>query len=176
MNKDYIRNDSCQFLDIDIPFPMLISHTHLRQKNWFLFPIPMSIFLLDGDIPLNNLVPSYGVYISQLVRFADTCICNVSDFNEGNHLARIRITLPDLTLPHLCVYPQPGNGFPTSYVQWIEVRGSCFLLLILDFLTITIISFINYISYISYVADSRGASAPPRRISQAYILTYAFQG
>ena len=105
LNKDYIRNDSCQFLDIDIPFPMLISHTHLRQKNWFLFPIPMSIFLLDGDIHLNNLVPSYGVYISQLVRFADTCICNVSDFNEGNHLARIRITLPDLTLPHFCAYP-----------------------------------------------------------------------
>jgi len=35
---------------------------------------------LDGDVPL---VPSYGVYISRLVRFV--CICyNVSDFNAHN--------------------------------------------------------------------------------------------
>jgi len=35
---------------------------------------------LDGDIPLN---PSYGVYTSQLVRFARVCN-NVLDFNERN--------------------------------------------------------------------------------------------
>ena len=35
---------------------------------------------MDGDIPL---APSYGVYISQLVRYARICN-NVSDFNERN--------------------------------------------------------------------------------------------
>ena len=36
--------------------------------------------LLDGDVPL---APSYGIYISQLVRFARVCT-KVSDFNERN--------------------------------------------------------------------------------------------
>ena len=35
---------------------------------------------LDGDIPRS---PSYGVYISQLIRFARVC-SNVNDFNNRN--------------------------------------------------------------------------------------------
>ena len=35
---------------------------------------------LDGDVPLS---PSYGVYISQLIRFARVC-SNVDDFNNRN--------------------------------------------------------------------------------------------
>ena len=35
---------------------------------------------LDGDIPR---FPSYGVYISQLIRFARAC-SNVDDFNKRN--------------------------------------------------------------------------------------------
>ena len=35
---------------------------------------------LDGDVPR---YPSYGVYISQLIRFARVC-SNVDDFNNGN--------------------------------------------------------------------------------------------
>ena len=42
-------------------------------------PFPLSIFL-DGDVPL---VPSYGVYLLQLVRFARVC-SDISDFNEQN--------------------------------------------------------------------------------------------
>ena len=35
---------------------------------------------LDGDVPCS---PSYGVYISQLIRFARVC-SNVDDFNKRN--------------------------------------------------------------------------------------------
>ena len=35
---------------------------------------------LDGDVPRS---PSYGVYISQLIRFATVC-SNVDDFNNRN--------------------------------------------------------------------------------------------
>ena len=35
---------------------------------------------LDGDVPRS---PSYGVYISQLIRFAREC-SNVEDFNNRN--------------------------------------------------------------------------------------------
>ena len=35
---------------------------------------------LDGDVPCS---PSYGVYISQLIRFAKVC-SNVDDFNNRN--------------------------------------------------------------------------------------------
>ena len=43
------------------------------------FPISNFLFL-DGDVPL---APFYGVYISQLVRFARVC-SDVIDFNERN--------------------------------------------------------------------------------------------
>ena len=36
--------------------------------------------ILDGDVPRS---PSYGVYISQLIRFARVC-SNVNDFNNRN--------------------------------------------------------------------------------------------
>ena len=49
------------------------------KRDDFSFPIVNYPFL-DGDVPLS---PSYGVYISQLVRFARVCN-SVLDFNERN--------------------------------------------------------------------------------------------
>ena len=44
-------------------------------------PVPIVNFpFLDGDFPL---APSYGVFISQLVRFAQVC-SDVSNFNDRN--------------------------------------------------------------------------------------------
>ena len=40
----------------------------------------MNFPFLDGDVPRS---PSYGVYISQLIRFARVC-SNVDDFNNRN--------------------------------------------------------------------------------------------
>ena len=64
---------------------------HLSISNWFCF---LQIYdkrddfdfdivnfpLLDGDVPRR---PSYGVYISQTIRFARVC-SHVEDFNASN--------------------------------------------------------------------------------------------
>ena len=42
---------------------------------------------LDGDVPR---YPSYGVYISQLIRFARMC-SNVDDFNNRNQFLTARL-------------------------------------------------------------------------------------
>ena len=49
------------------------------KRNDFNFEI-VNIPFLDGDVPR---IPSYGVYISQLISFARMC-SNVDDFNNRN--------------------------------------------------------------------------------------------
>lgn len=68
------------FLDLHITLSQGNLNTRVYDKrDDFSFPI-VNFPFLDGDVPL---APSYGVYISQLVRFAR--ICNkVSDFNDRN--------------------------------------------------------------------------------------------
>ena len=87
LNKANSDNHHCPFLDINFQ----ISHGKLNTKIYdkrddFSFPIVNYPFL-DGDVPL---APSYGVYISQLVRFARVCN-NVSDFNERNLFIREKL-------------------------------------------------------------------------------------
>ena len=49
----------------------------------------MTLFrnILDGDVPRS---PSYGVYISQLIRFARVC-SNVDDFNNRNLILTVKL-------------------------------------------------------------------------------------
>ena len=49
----------------------------------------MTLFrnILDGDVPRT---PSYGVYISQLIRFARVC-SNVDDFNNRNLILTVKL-------------------------------------------------------------------------------------
>ena len=49
------------------------------KRDDFNFEI-INFSFLDGDVPRS---PSYGVYISQLIRFARVC-SNVDDFNNRN--------------------------------------------------------------------------------------------
>ena len=49
------------------------------KRNDFNFEV-LNFSFLDDDVPRS---PSYGVYISQLIRFAREC-SNVSDFNNRN--------------------------------------------------------------------------------------------
>ena len=80
LNKANTDNKHCPFLDLDIRLCDGNLHTKIYDKrDDFSFPIVNYPFL-DGDVPM---APSYGVYISQLVRFARVCN-NVSDFNERN--------------------------------------------------------------------------------------------
>ena len=77
LNKANTNNDHCPFLDLDIYITNGKLNTKIYDKrDDFSFPIVNYPFL-DGDVPLS---PSYGVYISQLVRFARVCN-NVLDFN-----------------------------------------------------------------------------------------------
>ena len=80
LNQANKSNKHCPFLDLDLHICDNKLNTKIYDKrDDFSFPIVNYPFL-DGDVPL---APSYGVYISQLVRFARVCN-NVSDFNERN--------------------------------------------------------------------------------------------
>ena len=57
----------------------IISSKNYDKRDHFNFEIGNFPFL-DGYVPR---VPSYGVYISQLIRFARVC-SNVDDFNNRN--------------------------------------------------------------------------------------------
>ena len=74
------NNDHCPFLDVDIYIINGKLNTKIYDKrDDFSFRIVNCSFL-DGYVPLS---PSYGVYISQLVRFVRVCN-DVSDSNEIN--------------------------------------------------------------------------------------------
>ena len=80
LNKANSNGKCCAFLDLTISIRNSKIHTKIYDKrDDFDFPITNFPFL-DGDVPL---APSYGVYISQLVRFARIC-SEVDDFNERN--------------------------------------------------------------------------------------------
>ena len=80
LNKANTNNQHCPFLDLDITVCNGKLNTKIYDKrDDFNFPI-VNYPHLDGDVPL---AASYGVYISQLVRFARVCN-NVNDFNERN--------------------------------------------------------------------------------------------
>ena len=58
---------------------LIVSSKLYDKRDYFNFEI-VNFPFLDGDVPRSH---SYGVYISQLIRFARVC-SNVDDFNNGN--------------------------------------------------------------------------------------------
>ena len=75
LNKANTSDKETSFIDLKIKV-----HTSVYDKcDDFGFPI-VNFPWLSGDVPR---LPSYGVYISQLVRFA-RCCTSVSDFNSKN--------------------------------------------------------------------------------------------
>ena len=80
LNKSNLTDSRCPFLDLDLSIINGRLHTKVYDKrDDFSFPI-VNFPFLEGDVPL---APSYGVYISQLVRYARIC-SDVSDFNDKN--------------------------------------------------------------------------------------------
>ena len=57
----------------------IVSSKIYDQRDDFSFEI-VNFLVLDGDVPR---FPSYGAYISQLIRFTWVC-SNVDDFNNRN--------------------------------------------------------------------------------------------
>ena len=75
LNKANSSDTEAPFLDLNLS----ITNGKVSSKIYDNFNFEIVNFpFLDGDVPRS---PSYGVYISQLIRFARVC-SNVEDFNN----------------------------------------------------------------------------------------------
>ena len=80
LNKGNTSDKETSFLDLNIKVIGSDIHTSVYDKrDDFGFPI-VNFPWLSGDVPR---LPSYGIYISQLVRFA-RCCTSVLDFHSKN--------------------------------------------------------------------------------------------
>ena len=80
LNKANSSDTDAPFLDLNLSITKgKVSSKIYDKRDDFNFEI-VNFPLLDGDVPRS---PSYGVYISQLIRFARVC-SNVDDFNNRN--------------------------------------------------------------------------------------------
>ena len=80
LNKANSSDTEVLFLDLNLSITNgIISSKIYDKRDDFNFEI-INFPFLDGDVPRS---PSYGVYISQLIRFARVC-SNVDDFNNRN--------------------------------------------------------------------------------------------
>ena len=80
LTKANSSDQKAAFLDLDIGIENNRIHTKIYDKrDDFGFPI-VNFPWLDGDVPR---APCYGIYISQLVRFARAC-SEVKDFHSRN--------------------------------------------------------------------------------------------
>ena len=80
LNKANASDTEAAFLDLNLSIHKDIVSTKIYDKrDDFNFDI-VNLSFLDGDVPRR---PSYGVYISQLIRFARAS-SHVTDFNNRN--------------------------------------------------------------------------------------------
>ena len=80
LNKANSSDTEAPFLDLNLSITSSIVSSKIYDKqDDFNFEI-VNFPLLDGDVPRS---PSYGVYISQLIRFARVC-SNVDELNNRN--------------------------------------------------------------------------------------------
>ena len=79
-NKANSSDTEAPFLDLNLSITNgIVSSKIYDKRDDFNFEI-VNFPFLDGDVPRS---PSYGVYISQRIRFARVC-SNVDDFNNRN--------------------------------------------------------------------------------------------
>ena len=80
LNKANSSDPEAPFLDLNLSITNgIVSSKIYHKRDDFNFEI-VNFPFLDGDVPRSS---SYGVYISQLIRFARVC-SNVYDFNNRN--------------------------------------------------------------------------------------------
>ena len=88
LNKANSSDTEAPFLDLNLSiykWHSFFSKIYDKRDD-FNFEI-VNFPFLDGDVPCS---PSYGVYISQLIRFARLC-SNVDDFNNKNLLLTAKL-------------------------------------------------------------------------------------
>ena len=80
LNKANSSDTEASFLDLNLSITNGIVSTKINDKqDDFNFEI-VNFHFLNRDVPRS---PSYGAYISHLIRFARVC-SNVDDFNNRN--------------------------------------------------------------------------------------------
>ena len=80
LNKANSSDTEAPFLDFNLSILYgIVSSKIYDKRDYFNFEI-VNFPFLDGDVPRS---PSYGVYISQLIRFARVC-SNVDDLKDRN--------------------------------------------------------------------------------------------
>ena len=82
LNKASDSNTETQFLNLNIQITNNDIHTSIYDKREDFGFLIVNFPWLDGDVPR---LPSYVIYISQLVRFARAC-SDISDFHTKNLL------------------------------------------------------------------------------------------
>ena len=83
LNKANYSDTEAPFLDLTLSITNgIVSSKTYDKRDDFNFEI-VNFPFLDGNVPCT---PSYGVYFSQLIRFARVC-SNVDDFNNRNLLS-----------------------------------------------------------------------------------------
>ena len=80
LNKANSSDTEAPFLDLNLSITNGVVSSKIYDKRDDLNFVIVNFPFLDGDVPRS---PSYGVYISQLIRFARMC-SNVGDFNNRN--------------------------------------------------------------------------------------------
>ena len=80
LNKANTSDTEAPFLDLHLSISngFVSSKTYDKRDDFDVYKVNFPF--LDGDVPLR---PSYGVYISQLIRVARAC-SHVEDFNTRN--------------------------------------------------------------------------------------------
>ena len=87
LNKANSFNTEAPFLNVNLSITNdIVSFKIYDKRDCFNFEI-VNFPFLDGDVPRSS---SYGVYISQLIRFARVCF-NVDDFNNRNLLLTAKL-------------------------------------------------------------------------------------
>ena len=81
LNKANTSDTETPFLDLHLSISNgFVSSKIYDKRDDFDFDMIVNFPFLDGDVPRR---PSYGVYISQPIRFARVC-SHVDDFNTRN--------------------------------------------------------------------------------------------
>ena len=92
LNKANSSDTEAPFLDLNLSITNgIVSSKIYDKRDDFNFEI-VNFPFLDGDVPCS---PSYGVYISQLIRFARVC-SDVDDFNNRNLFLTAKLLKQDI--------------------------------------------------------------------------------
>ena len=127
LNKAYYSDTEAPFWDLNLSITNgIVSSKIYDKQDDFNFEI-VNFPFLDGDAPR---FPSYGIYISQLIRFARVC-SNVGDFNrnlfltvkllkQGYRCHKIRKSFSKFYLRHSAIIVTYNIGLKTLLQQGIS--------------------------------------------------------